>query len=279
MAATIEETHEPSATSETPPCPNCGATLAGDYCHQCGQKKIHPNEFSVRRFLGRLFTEFIDLESNKIIKTLRVMILKPGLLAREYLAGRRSTYIGPVKLYLTFSAIYFLFAWGALGDIRGGGAERAARNPRTVAEARRRGVDPRVLADKAYEKAEKYASALRFSSVLVSGLFLSLLYVRMKKYYVEHLIFSLYYYSFDFFSKSAFALLFIVIAAVGWKLPSRVLDSFYVIGFIYILFALRRVYQQSWKMTLLKAFTLYLLETILFIAVNIAGFIIAFNMV
>jgi hypothetical protein len=257
-------------------CPNCGSTLAGYYCHQCGQKKIHPNEFSVRRFLGRVLTEFIDLESNKVFKTVRAMVLKPGLLAREYLAGRRSTYIGPVKLYLTFSAIYFLFAWGALADIRGGGAERAARNPNTIAEARRRGVDPRALADKAYERAQSYASVLRFSSVLISGFFLSLLYVRMKKYYVEHLIFSLYYYSFDFFSKSVFALLFIVLAAVGWKLPSRVLDSFYVIGFIYLVFALRRVYQQSWKMTFLKAFILHLLETALFIAVNIAGFIIAF---
>lgn len=98
----------------------------------------------------------------------------------------------------------------------------------------------------------------------------------MRKYYVEHLIFSLYYYSFDFFSKSVFALLFISVAAVGGKLPSRVLDTFYIVGFIYLIFALRRVYQQSWKMTLLKAFALHILETMLFIAVNVAGFIIAF---
>lgn len=277
MATSIEEAEvQLAAIPQVPACPNCTAELAGDYCHQCGQKKIHPNEFSVRRFVGRLLTEFIDLESNKVFKTARAMILKPGLLAQEYLNGRRSTFIGPVKLYLTFSALYFLFAWGALSDIRGGGPARTARHPATIATARARGIDPRTLADQVYGKAEKYASALRFSSVLISGLFLSLLYVRMKKYYVEHLIFSLYYYSFDFFSKSLFALLFICIAAVGWKLPSRVLDSFYIVGFIYILFALRRVYQQSWKMTLLKAFVLYLLETALFIAVNIAGFIIAF---
>ncbi len=280
MATSVEETSAHLINApETSACPNCAATLAGEYCHDCGQKKIDPNEFSVRRFVGRVLTEFIDLESNKVFKTVRVMILKPGLLAQEYLSGRRATYIGPVKLYLTFSAIYFLFAWGALGDIRGGGAERAARNPRTIATARQRGVDPRALADKAYEKAEKWASGFRFFSVLISGLFLSLLYIGLKKYYVEHLIFSLYYYSFDFFCKSLFALFFIVVAAVGWRLPGRFLDTFYVVGFVYILFALRRVYQQSWKMTLLKSVVLYFLETALFIAVNIAGFIIAFALV
>src|ERR1044072_7680023 len=134
MATSIEEADvQLAAIPQEPVCPNCTAQLAGDYCHACGQKKSHPNEFSVRRFIGRLLTEFIDLESNKVIKTARAMILKPGLLAREYLSGRRSTYIGPVKLYLTFSALYFLFAWSALADIRGGGPERTARHPATIA--------------------------------------------------------------------------------------------------------------------------------------------------
>jgi len=259
-------------------CPNCEGELNGEFCHSCGQKKIDPNEFSVWRFLGRLASEFIDLESNKIVKTIRVLVLKPGLLAREYLSGRRTRFIGPVKLYLTFSALYFLFAWGALSDIRGGGSERAARNPQTIRMAQQRGMEPRVLAEKIYEKAEKYASALRFTSVLISGLFLSLLYIRLKKYYVEHLIFSLYYYSFDFFSKSLFALLFIVVAAAGWKLPSKVLNFFYPIGLIYLIFAVRCAYQQSWRMSVFKGFVLFLCETALFIAVNIAGFIIAFSL-
>ena len=277
MAIPIESDKPGLETAPAQICPNCGESLAGDYCHGCGQKKIHPNEFSAKRFIGRLLTEFIDLESNKIIKTLRVLVIKPGVLAQEFLQGRRGTFIGPVKLYLTFSALYFLFAWGALSDIRGGGSERAARSPAVVNVARQRGIDPRVLADKFYQRAEKYATALRFLSVLVSGLFLSALYFRMKKYYVEHLVFSLYYYSFDFLSKSVFALIFISVAAIGWRLPSTVLNLFYPLALVYLIFALRKVYQQSWVMTLLKGLVLFGLETLLFIAVNIIGFIIAFT--
>ena len=218
--ATHIDAAETAATAYHPEiCPNCGSDLSGEYCNHCGQKKIHRQEFSVKHFTRQALNEVTDLESNKVFKTLVALLFRPGILAAEYLAGRKGKFVSPIRLYLTFSAIYFLFAWGALSDIRGGGSARAARNPATIAMARARGVDPQALADRVYEKAEKYAGTIRFMSVLISGLFLSLLYYSMKRFYVEHLIFSLYYYSFDFFMKSFFALLFIVSAALGSKLP------------------------------------------------------------
>jgi hypothetical protein len=180
---------------------------------------------------------------------------------------------------LTFSALYFLFAWGALYEVRGGGAARMARNPSTIAMARQRGIEPIALGEKIQQKAEKYAAGLRFGSVLISGLFLSVLFIGTRRYYVEHLIFSLHYYSFDFLCKTIFAVAFIVWGALGFKLPTLVLDLFYPVAFIYLLFALRRVYWQSWAITGMKAVVLFVCETLLFIAVNMAGFIIAFSRV
>jgi hypothetical protein len=145
--------------------------------------------------------------------------------------------------------------------------------------AKQRGLDPSVFADKIQQKAEKYASGLRIFSVPISGTFLAALYFRLRKYYVEHLVFSLYYYSFDFFFKSLFALLFLVTAAVGFKLPTLILNFFYPVALIYVVFALRRVYQQRWPMTVLKAIVLFACETLLFIAVNMGGFIIAYTVV
>ena len=154
-----------------------------------------------------------------------------------------------------------------------------SRNPATIAMAQRKGVDANVLADKIQQKAEKYAAVLRFGSVLISGLFLSVVYFRMKRYYVEHLIFSLHYYSFDFLCKSIFALIYLIAAAVGAKLPTLLLNFFYPVAFLYFMLALRRVYRQGWPVTAVKAVLLFALETLLFIAVNVAGFIIAFAMV
>jgi hypothetical protein len=260
-------------------CPNCSTSLLGSHCHECGQKKIDASEYSLKRFIGRAINDFTDLESNKVLRTFATMIVRPGLLAAEYLAGRRGKYLGPLKLYLTFSALYFLFAWTVLSEVRGSSAQRIAKNPVTVSMAKQRGLDPSVFADKIQQKAEKYASGLRIFSVLISGTFLAALYFRLRKYYVEHLVFSLYYYSFDFFFKSLFALLFLVAAAVGFKLPTLILNFFYPVALIYVVFALRRVYQQRWPMTVLKAVVLFACETLLFIAVNMGGFIIAYTVV
>ncbi len=277
MATHLEDAETVEAISSTERFPNCGGELAAEYCHKCGQKKIHRHEFSIKHFMAYLVDECTDLESNKIVKTLSALLFRPGRLTAEYLVGRKGNHINPIRLYLTFSAIYFLFAWGALSDIRGGGAERAARSPTTIAMARQKGLEPKVLANQIYQKAETYAGLLRFASVLVSGLFLSLLYFGMKRYYVEHLIFSLHYYSFDFLCKSVFALLFIVAGAIGAKLPVLVLNFFYPLALIYLILALRMVYKQRWPKTVFKSVVLFACETLLFIAVNIAGFIIAYS--
>lgn len=267
------------ANLQTEHCPNCEAALTGEYCQKCGQKRIHSHDFAVTHFFGHVVHEFTHLDSNKAQRTFTSLLFRPGLLTREYLAGRKGRYIQPLRIYLTFSALYFLFAWGALSDIRGGGVPGLSRNSIVVRIAQQKKVEPSALAEKIQQKAEKYSAALRFASVLVSGLFLSLLYFRMKKYYVEHLIFSLHFYSFDFFCKSVFALLFIFSAALGRKLPTFVLNTFYPIALVYLVFAVRRVYDQSWPKTILKSLILFACETALFIAVNMAGFIIAFSLV
>jgi len=41
----------------------------------------------------------------------------------------------------------------------------------------------------------------------------------------------------------------------------------------------RRVYQQKWAVTVLKAVVLFACETLLFFAVNIGGFVIAYMVV
>jgi hypothetical protein len=278
MASQIPEADTAEITSLTKICPNCGEELRAEYCHGCGQKKIDRRELGLKHFFINAASEFTDLESNKALRTFRALLFKPGHLTDEYLAGRKGRYITPVKLYLTFSALYFLFAWGALSAARGGGNERMSQQPWAVSLAKARGIDPQTLVDKIHQRVERYATVLRFASVLVSGIFLSILYYGVRRYYVEHLVFSLHYYSFDFFFKSVFALLFVIAGLLGRKLPGQVLNVFYPLAFIYLLYALRRVYKQSWGKTLAKSFVLFLCETVLFIAVNIIGFFVAIAM-
>jgi hypothetical protein len=277
MATSVGELETTEIVSQTEPCLNCGTVLMGEHCHSCGQKRVHRHEFGIRHFFSHVLHEITHLDSNKILKTLHALLLKPGQLTADYLAGRKGRHINPLRIYLTFSAIYFLFAWGALTNIRSGGVRDPRLQRAITVMAQKKGVDAQAFGDKLYQKAEKYSAVLRFASVLVSGLLLTLLYYGSGRYYVEHMIFSLHYYSFDFFCKSVFALLFIISGAAGLKLPAQALNFFYPVALIYLIYALRRVYGQPWPLTLLKSVVLFVCETLVFMAVNMVGFIIAFS--
>jgi len=43
-------------------CPNCSAERTEEYCSNCGQRRIRPDDLSARRFFRELFDEVANLE-------------------------------------------------------------------------------------------------------------------------------------------------------------------------------------------------------------------------
>ncbi len=256
-------------------CPNCNIAFETKFCPECGQKRIDKHEFAVSHFFGHIVHEFTHLDSNKIARTFIDLITKPGRLTADYLAGKKGKYINPIRVYLTVSAVYFLFAWGALATAGGGGAQDNSTRPFVVEMAKRKNVEPAALAEKIQDKAGKYAGTLRFASVLVSGLFLMLLFRSAGRYYVEHLVFSLHFYSFDFLAKSVLSLLYLTESFTGHTtfVVGRVI--YYLAAFVYLLFALRLVYGMSKLQTSVRAVAQFVFEFVLFIVVNALGFLLA----
>lgn len=87
-------------------CPECGYALSGHYCANCGQEaELDLPSFGefIREFIG----DQIALES-KLLRTLAVLVRRPGELTVEYVAGRRQRYVRPLRLYLSLSLVFFL---------------------------------------------------------------------------------------------------------------------------------------------------------------------------
>ena len=86
-------------------CPNCGAHASGNFCHECGQETVlHPP--STREFMHEFIGHYVALEG-KLWKSLGLLLFRPGRLTIEYIKGRRVRYVQPLRLYLTFSLIFF----------------------------------------------------------------------------------------------------------------------------------------------------------------------------
>ena len=69
-------------------CANCGVQLQGAFCHACGQKAAHA-EVRLHDLFHEAFHEFAHIDG-KIFQTLRMLVMKPGLLTVEFLSGRRA---------------------------------------------------------------------------------------------------------------------------------------------------------------------------------------------
>jgi len=89
-------------------CENCGTALAGEYCSACGQHAI-----DYRRSIWRVAIDALDSFLNwdtKFLKSVGILLTRPGKLTNDFNAGRRVRYVHPLRLYLLASIAFFLIA-------------------------------------------------------------------------------------------------------------------------------------------------------------------------
>ena len=94
-------------TAELEPrtCLDCGAAVTGKHCEQCGQSsEVHV--LSMREVAGDVTHSLLHLDS-RVWRTLKLLVLKPGELTREFIAGRHQRYLPPFRLYLAISILFF----------------------------------------------------------------------------------------------------------------------------------------------------------------------------
>src|SRR5690606_17932489 len=89
-------------------CLSCGAPLNGKYCSQCGEKTVHKEDKTVAHYFGE-FLHMMSHADSKFLKSLKYIFFKPGLLSKEYIAGRKKPYSAPLTMFIVANLIYYLF--------------------------------------------------------------------------------------------------------------------------------------------------------------------------
>lgn len=87
-------------------CLNCNAQVQGKYCHICGQENIEPKE-TVWHLISHFFQDITHFDG-KFFSSLKLLVTRPGFLPREYMQGRRASYLNPIRFYVFTSALFFL---------------------------------------------------------------------------------------------------------------------------------------------------------------------------
>jgi hypothetical protein len=86
-------------------CLNCRYVVENRFCPNCGQENT-----DTRKTFHHLFIHFFeDLThyENAFWKTIKNLLFKPATLTKEYLSGKRLSYLAPVRLYIFISFVTF----------------------------------------------------------------------------------------------------------------------------------------------------------------------------
>ena len=97
-------------------CLNCGAEVQHDYCPKCGQKK-DVEKLNWHSFVHEIAHFFTHID-RVFLYTSFQMIVRPGRVIKEYLAGKRKKYQKPISFYLIWAAtrlLIFLFVSWVMG--------------------------------------------------------------------------------------------------------------------------------------------------------------------
>jgi Protein of unknown function (DUF3667) len=200
----------------------------------------------------------------KIFRTLPVLLFKPGLLTERTLQEQPSRYVRPFTMFVFVNFLFFLVKSKSIFnytlDTYMGMYEEIILKKQAAL-----GITMNTLA-------ERFNMAIHFEEkeyliimVPLFALMLALLFIKRKIPYTAHLVFSLHYYS--------FLIIFLlvipyILRPVQWILNNlhfgfdltRSEFSFILIimgvTFIYLLFALKRLYPQNLILTILKSFIL-----------------------
>jgi hypothetical protein len=252
-------------------CPNCGDKFSGRFCSNCGERRIAGEDYSLRRFLGEAFNILTSFESN-FFRSFATLITRPGKLTAEYFRGRRKSYLKPLQLFV-FCNVIFFFAHSYIGfnslttplyvHLNMVPHSRLARHM-VDSELRARNMTYDEYRPRFDAAIEGQAKTLVIVMVPLYALALQLFYWRTRRYYVEHLVFSLHFFAFLLLLIAAMhAALFVAWRFLGLRLSMLQSDNFVTLLMLsicgaYLLFALRRAYRQGKTLTILKCLALCL---------------------
>lgn len=254
-------------------CLNCGDELHGRYCSRCGQAdgELQP---PMSHVLGEVFHDLIHLD-HRVLGTLRLLVLRPGQLTQEYMAGRRSRFLPPFRLYIFISFVLFLLLGYSGSKIKvkaraqegngihvivGEDAKPALEAVPELAEGGpeakpgewqglKHGINAAIARPDAFVTHLLHSvSKVMFVLLPAFAGLLYLLFIRTRRVFVEHVIFSLHFHAFVF-------IVFIAqwgLGRIPWGWVS-LLSSLLTLAIpIHLGLALRRVYAPKTGKLLLK---------------------------
>ncbi|HEY0741346.1 MAG TPA: DUF3667 domain-containing protein [Chryseosolibacter sp.] len=238
-------------------CLNCGSIVNEHFCGTCGQENLELKE-NFFHMVVHVVGDFFHFDS-KFFRSIIPLFTKPGFLTKQYIEGRRVSYIHPLRLFFFVTIMTVLVASAYYKKFEKDLADETtivtddAGNPQKLSEAEKK----KILSEKELKEVNDIKVAFghffyqfKYISFFLLPLYafgFKLLYRRL--YYMDHLTYTMHVQSFIYIILSIVWLINIAAPATRPFLSDIVLLAI----IIYVLLSLKYVHQQSWLKTIAKS--------------------------
>lgn len=256
----------PHASEERHVCKSCGNSFKGYYCNICGERIVEAKDRTFKAFIRSLI-QAVTFVDNKFVRSLLLVIGRPGFLSKEISEGKRVNYMAPLQLFFVLNLIYFLFPVLQLFNTSLYTQMHLRTHKTLVQKMVYSVVGHDKLALQGYsilynQKSTSLAKLLIIVFVVLASVPMMIIYRKKNRYFTDHLTLSLELTSFNLAMNAILLSVFLMIVnkilhwtQAGWEkyLDDFTLTLIFVLTNVYFLFrAGRTFYQQQGKILLLK---------------------------
>ncbi|MEP2023616.1 MAG: DUF3667 domain-containing protein [Reichenbachiella sp.] len=179
-------------------CLNCGETLNGQYCTNCGQQNKDKDR-SLKHLLGDLLNNLFFVD-NRFWVSYKYLLFKPGVMTYEFLEGKRRKFMSPITLFLFVNVLYFFvspltdYSLSLTDQMKqpthGTLASRMVEDKLVQEE-----LDLEAYAPIYKQTSDNVSKTIMILNVPMIAFFVYLIAIRKRKYYYDSLIFSVHFFA------------------------------------------------------------------------------------
>lgn len=252
-------------------CKSCSNVFTGKFCNNCGEKLYNDHDKSLKHLFDDVFHFFTHFD-NKFLKTVKLVLFKPGYLSSQYCEGIRKPYFKPVSLFIICVILYLLFPFFSGLNMQFGTYHSSNYTyapfvqPVIQQKLQNNAISIDQLAARYNQASPKFAKVMILLYLPLSALALSILFYRRKKYYFDHFILSTELNSFYILIGFLVVPIFAYAMISVWPASERFFKDgsvFFkiVLGLYLVVFAvaMRRFYKEKWIWIVIKAIIFLLL--------------------
>lgn len=184
-------------------CPSCAMTVTTPYCAQCGEEPLVPAELTLRGLAAKVFHALTSIDA-RAARSARMLLQRPGELTLAWTRGIRKPYVAPFQLFLLANVLFFGVQWAVGENVFSSTLDSHLHHQdwselaQTVVASRLQALHLTIdqYAPRFDRAVVLYAKSLILLMALLFSLFLPVAFLRERRPFMTHVVFSLHLYTF-----------------------------------------------------------------------------------